>query len=100
MRDHFREFETKRVTIVGVSFDTPQDNATFRQQQQFPFLLLSDTTRTLAVAVGAADSPTQPVARRISYLVGADGTVLKAYADVVPASHAQQVLADLGDSDG
>ena len=36
-----------------------------------------------------------PVPKRISYLVGADGTVLVAYPDVKPSEHAAEVLADL-----
>jgi peroxiredoxin Q/BCP len=81
--------------IRGVSFDQPADNATFVREQRFPFRLLSDVDRTLAVAVGAAADRRPPVARRISYLVGPDGTVVKAYPDVAPATHAQGVLADL-----
>ena len=35
-----------------------------------------------------------PFAKRVSYLVGGDGKVLRAYPDVDPASHAQEVLRD------
>jgi peroxiredoxin len=45
--------------------------------------------------VGAADTPQQPVARRISYLVGADGKVLRVYGAVNPPTHAEDVLRDL-----
>jgi len=34
------------------------------------------------------------VPKRISYLIGADGRVLKAYPAVHPSGHAEQVLAD------
>ena len=46
-------------------------------------------------AVGAADSAQQPVARRISYLIGPDGKVLRVYGAVTPATHADEVLRDL-----
>ena len=36
-----------------------------------------------------------PLPKRISYLVGADGTILVAYPDVKPSAHAAEVLADL-----
>jgi peroxiredoxin len=45
--------------------------------------------------VGAADSPSRIAARRISYLVGPDGKVLMAYADVTPSKHAGEVLSDI-----
>jgi peroxiredoxin Q/BCP len=95
LRDRFAAFQARGVEVLGVSFDQPADNATFVREQRFPFRLLSDVGRTLAVAVGAAADGRQPVARRISYLVGPDGTVVKAYPDVAPATHAQDVLADL-----
>ncbi len=95
LRDAFDAFSAAGVTIVGVSFDDPEANAKFVAKENFPFRLLSDEDRALAVAVGAADSPKRLWARRISYLVGPDGTVLRAYADVDPRTHAEQVLADV-----
>lgn len=95
LRDRFSELQKAGIEVLGVSFDQPPDNARFVQQQGFPFRLLSDTDRTLAMAVGAADSPQQPMARRISYLVSADGKVLRAYGAVDPASHAAEVLRDV-----
>jgi peroxiredoxin Q/BCP len=95
LRDKFADLQKAGVEVLGVSFDQPQDNARFVREQQFPFRLLSDTDRTVAAAVGAADSPQQPVARRISYLVGADGKVLHVYGAVSPATHAEEVLRDL-----
>lgn len=97
LRDSFAAFQDRHVEILGVSFDTPADNKTFVDRERFPFRLLSDADRTLAVAVGAADSASQPVAKRISYLVGADGRVRAVYASVTPATHAKDVLADLRD---
>ena len=83
------------MSIVGVSFDEPADNALFAKENAFPFPLLSDRDRSLAATVGAADSSDQLYARRISYLVATDGTVLAAYEDVSPATHAAYVLRDL-----
>jgi peroxiredoxin Q/BCP len=96
LRDSFTDFRERHVEVLGVSFDPPAQNRAFVDTEHFPFRLLSDGDRTLAVAVGAADSPAQPVTRRISYLVGPDGKVRAVYASVTPASHARDVLADLG----
>ncbi len=95
LRDKFADLQQRGVQVLGVSFDQPQDNARFVREQQFPFRLLSDTRRTLAVAVGAADSPQQAVARRISYLVGPDAKVVRVYGAVNPSTHAEEVLRDL-----
>lgn len=95
LRDNYAGFEKAGVQVVGVSFDDPKDNAEFIAKNKLPFPLLSDTKRTLAVEVGAADSPSRLWARRISYLVGPDGKVLKAYPDVTPSKHASEVLGDV-----
>lgn len=95
LRDAYASFQQKNVAVYGVSFDTPAENARFVAAEQFPFALLSDAQRTLAVQVGAADSSSAPVARRISYLIGPDGKVLAVYDTVQPATHARQVLGDL-----
>ena len=95
LRDAYASFQAKGVAVYGVSFDPPADNARFVATEALPFKLLSDSQRTLAVQVGAADSADAAVARRISYLVGPDGVVLAAYDGVQPAGHAKQVLGDL-----
>jgi peroxiredoxin Q/BCP len=79
--------------VLGVSFDSPEKNRRFAEKNDLPFLLLSDTDHELAKAVGAARSLI-PLAKRISYLVGPGGTVLKAYPNVDPKTHAAQVLDD------
>jgi peroxiredoxin Q/BCP len=94
-RDAYAELQGEGLTIVGVSFDAPDANADFAREEEFPFPLLSDTDKTLAIAVGAADSPSQWMARRVSYLVGPDGVVWVAYDAVDPRGHATQVLADV-----
>jgi thioredoxin-dependent peroxiredoxin len=97
LRDRFADFQRRGVEVLGVSFDAPEKNAEFVRAEGFPFRLLSDQQRTLAVAVGAARSTDQSAAARISYLVGPDGKVKRAYAEVSPGSHAGQVLDDLAE---
>ena len=82
------------MNVVGVSFDKPDANKKWAEKNDYPFKLLSDREKTLAKQVGAARSMI-PLPKRISYLVGADGTVLVAYPDVKPGEHAAEVLADL-----
>jgi peroxiredoxin Q/BCP len=81
------------LAVYGVSYDTPEDNAAFADKYRLPFLLLSDSSKELARQVGAARA-LLPMPKRISYLVGGDGTILKAYPSVSPADHATEVLAD------
>jgi peroxiredoxin len=54
---------------------------------------LSDRDHELAKSVGASRS-LLPMAKRVSYLVGADGRVLVSYPKVDPDTHAAQVIED------
>ena len=76
-----------------MSYDTPEKNRKFADKNDLPFLLLSDRDHEVAKAVGAARTLI-PLPKRISYLVGADGRILKSYPDVDPKKHASEVLAD------
>jgi peroxiredoxin Q/BCP len=94
LRDRNAELTGLALVIYGVSFDDPATNAEFVKQEGFPFALLSDEKQTLAPKVGAKTFGL-PVPRRVSYLVGPEGKVLKAYDAVDPATHAEQVEQDL-----
>ncbi len=64
--------------VLGVSYDSPEKNRKFAEKNDLPFLLLSDSDRTLAKSVGASRA-LLPYAKRVSYLVDADGIVLEIY---------------------
>lgn len=95
-RDHYHQFEAAGIAVLGVSFDVPQTNGVFANAEGFPFPLLTDSSRELAVRVGAARSEAQPRPEQITYLVGEDGRVVKVYDQIQPVRHAQEVLLDAG----
>lgn len=47
------------------------------------------------MAYGAADDPSAATARRISYLIGADGRIAAVWPKVKAAEHPAEVLAAL-----
>lgn len=80
---------------MGISFDTVEDNRAFAEKFEFNFPLLCDTTRSVGLAYGACDSADAEYANRISYWIGPDGTVQKAYPNVDAARHPEEVLTDI-----
>ena len=80
--------------ILGISFDTQEANAAFARKFNYDFPLLCDTDRKIGLAYGATDDPRATSAKRISYLIGADGRIKKAYGVVKPAEHPAEVLQD------
>ena len=87
------EFDAKNAVICGVSFDTVDDNHAFRQKFDFPFALLCDTEQQLGKACDAIREDGSGNARRVTVVIGDDGTVRNVFDTVQPAEHPQQVLA-------
>ena len=78
--------------ILGVSFDTVDDNRAFAEKFQFPFRLLCDTDRKIGMAYGACDEPNASSARRISYVIGPDGKIAAVWRKVDVKQHVEEVL--------
>jgi peroxiredoxin Q/BCP len=83
-----------------VSFDSEAQNRKFAEKFDFPFALLCDTERAVGLAYGACGDATARSAKRISYLIGPDGRIVKAYMTVKPAEHPGQVLEDIRGTTG
>lgn len=80
--------------MLGISFDSPEDNKAFRENSGFPYDLLCDTDKAVSLAYGVAESSSSRPSR-ISYLIDGDGQIKKVYESVSPADHHAEVLKDL-----
>lgn len=93
-RERHREIEAENAVVLGASYDASAKNQAFCDKFSFPFRLLSfDKTSGAPWDATDPDDPDWP--RRITYLIGPDRRIVKAYATVVPAAHPTEVLADL-----
>lgn len=79
---------------MGVSFDDHQRNNDWAIQEGMQFELWTDESRELALYYGAASTPTQGSAGRISFLLDANGYVALEYPQVSTGTHPGQVLED------
>jgi peroxiredoxin Q/BCP len=95
LRDGHEELTKLNVVVLGVSFDSVEDNRAFAEKNAFPFRLLSDTDRKMGVAYGAADDSRQRTARRMSFILDEQGRVAHVYPKVSPKTHLDVVLKDL-----
>lgn len=80
--------------IVGVSFDAPETNQAWAQAEMFQYDLWSDLDRELALVYGAASTPTQSAASRVTVLLDENGDLLLEYPFVGVSTHPGEVLAD------
>jgi len=81
--------------VIGVSFDTVEENRRFAHKFDFPFPLLCDTDRKIGIAYGAAESAKDEYARRIAYVIDENGKIAQAHAKVDAAAYPREQLASL-----
>ena len=81
--------------IVGCSFDEVPALARFATKQRFEFPLLSDSSREIAIAYGAADSKRQPLARRAAALITPEGTIAEWHPQVKAHKYPDEQLERL-----
>ena len=94
-RDHQSYFDENNIRVVGVSFDSPQDNETFARKYEFGFPLLSDIDHAVAIAYGACSGSDARYPDRVSFLIDEHGKVERVYDQVDPRDHPARVLADV-----
>ena len=95
-RDRIQDYQAKNCVILGVSFDTPNDNKSFKDEFDFPYDLLTDQDREASRIFGASDTDTGKV-KRMSVLISPYGKILRVYETVTPLEHPDQVLSDLAE---
>ena len=91
IRDNINKFKDFDVKVFGISADSPESHKKFIAKYDLPFDLLSDPKKK---AVKAYDADGLFI-KRISYLIGKEGEILKFYPNVNPSKHAGQILEDL-----
>jgi len=94
-RNYQSEYEAKNARILGVSFDTREDNKRFADKFGFTFPLLCDTDLAIGLKYGAADSEKDEYARRIAYVIDEHGRIAQAHGNVVAASYPAEQLQSL-----
>lgn len=78
--------------MLGVSFDSAEENAKFVEHEKFQFALLCDTTRQMGLDYGAWSEGKPAYPSRISYIIGKDGRIENIYAKVNPSKHPAEVV--------
>ncbi len=99
-RDAYAAYQERGAVILGVSPDGEAAHVRFKQKYALPFTLLSDPDKVAARAFGVWREKTMYGKKRMgilrsTFVIGADGTVVKAMYGVRPDGHAEQVLAAL-----
>lgn len=99
-RDDYSVYEEAGIVILGVSPDSPKSHAKFKEKYNLPFTLLADEEHRVCELYGAWGRKKfmgreYDGVLRTTFLIGADGTILRVFPDVKPEGHSKEVLAAL-----
>ncbi len=97
----YPQFQEKGAVVIGVSKDSVASHKRFEEKYGLPFTLLSDTEKEVLQAydVWKEKKMYGKVSMgvvRTTYLIGEDGTILKAFGKVKAADNPAQMLGELG----
>ena len=98
-RDHVRDLAAHRASVVGVSAQSPEDQAEFAAREHIPYPLLSDGALELAarLRLPTFTAGGMRLYRRLT-LIARGGRIEKVFYPVFPPDrNASDVLAWLGD---
>ncbi len=80
--------------------DSPKAHTKFKQKYNLPFTLLADENHAVCLLYGVW-GPKKYMGKsydgvyRTTFLIGADGNIIRVYENVKPDGHSRQILADL-----
>ena len=99
-RDSFADFRRAGVVVLGISSDDENSHANFRQKDNLPFTLLSDTDKKVVEAYGVwvekqnYGKKYRGIART-TFLIDKSGDIIHVFEKVKPEEHAREVLDKL-----
>ena len=102
IRDAWAEFERAGAVVLGVSPDSAESHATFREKYDLPFTLLADPEHAVATAYGvwgerSFGDKTYMGVERSTFVIDGEGLVTAELRNVKPDAHADDVLAALAE---
>jgi peroxiredoxin Q/BCP len=100
-RDNWKSVQAAGAVVLGVSPDGVTSHGKFKAKYRLPFLLLADEDHAVAEAYGAWGEKSMYGRKyhgilRTTFVIGADGRIVKVFQKVKPKGHAAEVLAALG----
>jgi len=91
------KYRKANAVVLGVSLDSVDSHKDFCTKEGLNFKLLSDADHAVTEIYGSiVKSQDRQYAARNTFLVDPSGVIRKVYLKVNPATHSDDVLADLG----
>jgi len=96
-RDAYSEFEERGAVVLGVSPDNVASHLRFKEKYELPFTLLADPEHEVAEQYGVWGEKNYAGKKymgisRTTFVIDADGNLVKAMHNVKPDGHPEKVL--------
>lgn len=88
--DHFPELQAAGWSVVGVSVDSVSVQKQFQEKCHAAFHLVADTDKSISKAYDVLGF--LGFARRVTFLIGADGKVQETISSMLPDTHVERTL--------
>ncbi len=88
-RDNYDEYEKKGIKVFGISVDSEKSHKNFADKYELNFTLVADNSKEISEKYGVLGVSS---AKRVTYIIGKDGTIAHVYPKVSPKEHATEVL--------
>ncbi len=97
-RDTFKKLQAAGAVVLGISRDTPKDQAKFRAKYDLPYTLLADVDEKVCKQFDVLKEKNMYGKKvmgivRTTFVIGPDQTLLHVFPQVKPEGHAEEVLA-------
>src|SRR5260370_1733818 len=97
-RDQFEKLQKAGAVVLGISRDTPKDQAKFKAKFNLPYTLLADVDEKVCNQFGVLKEKNMYGKKvwgieRTTFVIGPDQTLLQIFPKVKPEGHAEEVLA-------
>lgn len=92
-RDNFAEYQEQEMVVLGVSQDDQASHQKFKEKYGLPFQLLVDSDGAITQAY---DVDGGGYAKRVTYIIDGNGTIVQVDSNVNTSTHATDVLASIG----
>ena len=90
------QIESLGAEVIGVSLDNVQSHSGFAATHKLNFDILADSDKSITTEYGAlTEINNVPIAKRTTFIIGADGVVKKVFTDVDVLIHGEEVVAAL-----
>jgi len=97
-RDTFKKLQAAGAVVLGISRDTPKEQAKFRVKYDLPYTLLADVDEKVCKQFDVLKEKNMYGKKvmgivRTTFVIGPDQTLLHVFPQVKPEGHAEEVLA-------